>query len=412
MDKPEVVILRAAWVAPIASPTIANGAIAIADGRIADVGLPDELQARHPHAAVQDLGAVCLLPGLVNPHVHLELSDLTPGDPPKSFVDWLLAVMAKGPPPDGDARVVAATRAGIAQCLRFGVTTVGDITRFPQITRQALADSPLRAVSFGEVTAMGARRHLLEQRLAAAMTPSPAPDRIVSAVSPHAPYSIERDGYSRCIEAARHAGVPIASHVAESADESEFLTAHAGPFRRLWNTIGGWDEKIELASPGTTAIDHVAAAGLLRYAGGIVVHANHLSPADLDLLAARKASVVFCPRTHAYFGHPPHPWRELLSRGVNVAVGTDSTASSPDLNVVDDLRLLHRQSPDVPVETLWQLATVNAARALGMKGKVGELSIGAAADIVAFPASSSSPLVEILRSNVAPAAVWVGGVRM
>jgi len=394
-------------------PIIRSGAVAIADGRIVDVGPDSDVASRHPSATVEDLGPMLLLPGLVNAHVHLELSDLTPGGPPVSFVDWLLSVIAKGPPPasEGEARVASATRTGVAQCLRFGVTTVGDITRFPQVTRQILAESPLRAVSFGEVTAMAARRHLLESRLAGAMTPSTVPDRLVSAVSPHAPYSIEPDGYARCVAAARAAKVPIASHVAESLDEAEFLTQHGGPFRRLWSLIGAWDEQVPRAPAGTTPIAQVAGVGLLGYAGGIVVHANHLSSADLDLLAASPASVVFCPRTHAYFGHPPHPWRQMLKRRINVAVGTDSTASSPNLNLVDDLRLLHRQSPDVPAETLWRLATTNAANALMMRGKVGEITPGAAADFVVFDVGDREPLAEVLESGAEPASLWIAGRR-
>lgn len=401
------VILRAARVARMASPPIADGAVFLNRGVIADVGPAADVLTRHPDVPVNDLGQSVLLPGLVNPHVHLELSDLTPGEPPWSFVDWLLAVMAKGPPPtpQGEERVARATHSGVEQCLRFGVTTVGDITRFPGVTRRVLADSPLRAVSFGEVTAMASRRDLLEARLAAAMAKSPAPDRIVSAVSPHAPYSIEKAGYERCLAAAKSAGVPIATHLAETADEQTFLTRHDGPFRRLWSTIGGWDEQVPLHPPGTTPEGLMRDIGLLGYERGVIVHANYLH----DDVAGSAASVVFCPRTHAYFRHPPHPWPSLLEHGLNVAVGTDSTGSSPDLNLVDDLRLLRRQAPEVPADTLWRMATVNAAKALGMQGKVGVLSVGAAADVTVFDAKTDTPLDEILGDSRRPTQVWIAG---
>ena len=83
---------------------------------------------------------------------------------------------------------------------------------------------------------------------------------------------------------------------------------------------------------------------------------------ELAILASGKASVVYCPRTHAYFNHPPHRWRDMLALGVNVALGTDSCASSPDLNLVDDLRLVHGLAPDVPPHELWQLFTTRAAQ--------------------------------------------------
>src|SRR5205085_1840563 len=106
------------------------------------------------------------------------------------------------------------------------------------------------------------------------------------------------------------------------------------------------------------------------------------------------------PRTHAYFGHPPHRWREMLAAGINVALGTDSTASSPDLNLLDDLRLLHQIAPDVNVETLWEMATIRAARTLQLDQQVGSLSPGKAADFLVFPVSSERPLTEILENHI------------
>ena len=138
--------------------------------------------------------------------------------------------------------------------------------------------------------------------------------------------------------------------------------------------------------------------GLLDYEPTLLAHVNYCDDAEMELLARGRASVVYCPRTHAYFGHPPHRWRAMLARGVNVAVGTDSTASSPDLNLVDDLRLLHRIAPEHPAEDLWRMATSRAAKALGCHD-VGSLSPGGLADVVAFHAGSDDPLREILEEE-------------
>ena len=99
----------------------------------------------------------------------------------------------------------------------------------------------------------------------------------------------------------------------------------------------------------------------------------------------------------------------MLDRGINVAVGTDSCASSPDLNLLDDLRLLHRLLPQVPTAQLWPLITINAAKALGFSGRVGSLAVGAAADLVAFAVKTDDPLLEILESDALPVGLWIGG---
>ena len=101
----------------------------------------------------------------------------------------------------------------------------------------------------------------------------------------------------------------------------------------------------------------------------------------------------------------------MLARGINVAVGTDSCASSPDLNLVEDLRFLHRIAPDVSAQVLWEMATVRGARALATKGAVGSLSVGALADAALFPLRNDAvdPLLDVLESDVIPTRVWLAG---
>jgi cytosine/adenosine deaminase-related metal-dependent hydrolase len=402
-------LLRADWVAPMDRPAFRDGGVVLSAGRILAVGSVSSLRQAHDRSIEEhDLGASVLLPGLVNPHVHLELSDLARGDRPAGFEQWLLDVIARTAPaaPD-EASVRQATRLGVEQCLRFGVTTVGDISRQCAITRQVLAPGPLRAVSYGEVLAMAQRRGLLESRLAAAANASNNTDYLRIGVSPHAPYSVEVDGYRRCLEVARQHGLPLATHLAESSEEAEFLSEHAGAFRRLWEQLGAWDDSVPRFTGGPVRLAH--ALGLLDYPGALLAHVNYCDDEGMNLLAGGRASVVYCPRTHAFFGHPPHRWRDMLARGVNVAVGTDSCASSPDLNLVDDLRLIRRLAPEPPAHEIWELATTRAAKALGMADQVGTLAVGKSADVVAFPGIGDDPLNAILREQVRPTALWVGG---
>ena len=394
-------ILTAAWVAPMTGPVLRDAAVAFVDGRVAAVGPVADVARSFPHADRHDLGDTVVLPGLVNAHVHLELSHLRPGPPPTSFVGWLTDLMSRAAP--GDPAVAAA--AGAAESLHFGVTAVGDVTAFPAATRPVVAASGLAGVSYGEVRAMAGRRSFLEPRLAAAAEPV-ASDRLRPGVSPHAPYSVELDGYRRCLAVAWERGLPLSTHLAETADEATFLADHAGPFRELWHLLDAWTADVPTFAGGPIRL--ATSLGLLDHPLASLAHVNHCDDAELAMLAAGRASVVYCPRTHAYFGRPPHRWRDLLAAGVNVAVGTDSRASSPDLNLVDDLRLLRRLAPDVPALQLWAMATTRAAAAIG-RTDVGRLTVGSAADAVAFPARSDNPLAEVLDGGSTPAAVWAAG---
>ncbi|MEM7806726.1 MAG: amidohydrolase family protein, partial [Planctomycetota bacterium] len=215
--------------------------------------------------------------------------------------------------------------------------------------------------------------------------------------SPHAPYSVEPQNYRRCLAAAEKRSVPLATHLAETREEADFLCDHAGPFRELWETIGGWDDDVPTFDGSPVAFaKHL---GLLDAAVPVVLaHGNYLEPGDIDLLAAGRASVAYCPRTHAYFGHDPHPLVELLARGVNVCLGTDSRASSPDLDLLAEVRHVHDHRPDVDISTLWSMATWRGAEALGLTGVAGSVAPGCRADLLALPdPSGDAPLATVLQ---------------
>jgi cytosine/adenosine deaminase-related metal-dependent hydrolase len=404
-------ILSAAWVAPMDGPVVRDGAVAFADGRIIAVGASRMLRAEHPDASVEEAGDHIILPGLVNAHTHLELSDCARGERPvEGFALWLKTLIRRTQlPPDAMGGLVpAATQRGVEQCLGFGVTTVGDISRQCHLSRPVLRNGPLRAVSFGEVQALGTRRVLLEQRLAAALDESCAGERLRIGLTPHAPYTVEPEGYRRCLQIARDRGLPLATHLAETPDEEEFLQSHSGPLGQLWDYLGTFDRHVPKFTGGPIRL--AASLGLLDHPT-LLAHVNYCDDEELSILAQGRASVVWCPRTHAFFGHAPHRWRDMLARGINVAVGTDSCASSPDLNLVDDLRLLHRLAPEAAPQAIWEMATIRAARALGMADEVGTLSPSKAADFAIFAASGDDPLRAILQSDARPAQTWIAGQR-
>ena len=303
--------------------------------------------------------------------------------------------------------VAKAVARGVKQCIQFGVSTVGDISRQCRLTRSILSRLPLRVVSFGEIQAMGQRRGLLEERLAIAADLNDAAGNLRIGVSPHAPYSVEPQGYRRALEIAKQKKLPLATHLAESLDEGEFLARHSGSLMRVWDFVGGFDEAVPRFEGGP--IRFAKAVGILDYPT-VLAHVNYCDDAELRILSGGKASVVYCPRTHAYFGHPPHRWQSMQAAEINVAIGTDSVASSGDLNLVEDLRLIHRIAPEVEAQRLWEMATIKGARALRVDAAVGSLSAGKLADFVVFGAEGKEPLKDILENRIEPVRLWIGGV--
>jgi cytosine/adenosine deaminase-related metal-dependent hydrolase len=121
---------------------------------------------------------------------------------------------------------------------------------------------------------------------------------------------------------------------------------------------------------------------LSRAARTIVVHGNYLGDDEITFIATNRdrMSVVYCPRTHAYFQHSPYPLAELLRAGVNVALGTDSRASNPDLDLRKEIRITvdrHRVNPELAL----RMGTINGAIALGLQHLCGSITVGKSANL-------------------------------
>src|SRR5262249_7623704 len=123
-------------------------------------------------------------------------------------------------------------------------------------------------------------------------------------------------------------------------------------------------------------------------------------------------TVVYCPRTHAAFGHPPHPFRQFLAAGVRVALGTDSLASNPDLNVLGEARFLHSRYPEVPGAVLLHMVTLAGAEALNYHRRTGSLVAGKSADLIVLPipAARRTDPHDLIWESAAPvqAVLWRG----
>jgi cytosine/adenosine deaminase-related metal-dependent hydrolase len=171
---------------------------------------------------------------------------------------------------------------------------------------------------------------------------------------------------------------PLAMHLAETEEELELLRLSTGPLVELFQTSGFWRENV--VPRNARPIDYLQKLSPLQHA--LVIHGNYLDEEDLDFLEQhRSMTVVYCPRTHAWFGHQPHPWLRMLERGIRVALGTDGRCSNPDLSLWGEVQFLHRKFPEVRPSLLLKLATRNGAAALGLDNEVGSLTAGRRADL-------------------------------
>lgn len=362
--------LRARWVFPVSGPPLEQATVTVADDRIVAVNREER--------ADLDLGNAALLPGLVNAHTHLDLGGLRGLAPPSpDFTGWLRQVIAhrwaRSP-----EQVRADIRAGLVESLRAGVTLLADISGDGS-SWDILKDAPLRAVVFREM--LGLTKPRARQALADAAAWLKACCATVTCrpgLSPHAPYSARIDLIGRAKMLAEKHNVPVAVHLAESAAEMELMRRLSGPFVPFLEELGVWDP--EGLARSASQVMHAATWQLpIRQ---LFIHGNYLAS---NAAVRPRDSIVYCPRTHATFGHPPHPFRAFLQRKRRVALGTDSLASNPDLDLLAEARFLHRLHPDLPGDVLLRMATLSGAEALDWSDETGSLEVGKSADLVVLP---------------------------
>ena len=371
-------------------PPLAGGWVRIMRGRLVDLGRGAAPQPAG--AAVIDAADAIVMPGLVNTHTHLEFSDMErPLEPSGGLPGWIGRVVGlrrgRETGPAGAERVAAAIRRGLEESAAHGVTAVGEIATglpaggYPAVGPRLRVFREALGLSRGAAAAASGAAIRDADRLRAA--------GMAAGLSPHAPYSVAAAVAGRLTAAARRFDVPLAMHVAESAAEADLLRAGTGPFRELFDRLGVWPEPAGPALlPAAEWISRLAKAPR-----GLVIHGTHLGddPEALARLARHRdrLAVAVCPRTTRALAERLPPVALFRDAGIRVAIGTDSRASTPDLSVLAECRVLVDAGLVPPTEAL-RMATVNAAWALGFERSCGILAPGRPADLAILAPSNSA----------------------
>jgi aminodeoxyfutalosine deaminase len=403
-------------------PPIENGVVTIADEQIVAVG--ENTSGKPP----VDLSDAALLPGFVNTHTHLEFSDLDEplGEPGMSLPQWIRAVLEYRTRKVNEPRPHSTLPEGLELSpVTFGLmksldaTTIGDIATFgPDMEAYAhrsrsdvIIFSELLGLPIESLPALAERAETHLARVAdhgysfAEVMP-----HMIAGLSPHAPYSVHPATVRMAAELSHNRGnVPLAMHIAESREELELLASGTGPFREFLEERGVWQaDAIPLRS---RPLDYLQM--LSRASRALVIHGNYLRQDELDFIAERRdhMSLVYCPRTHAYFQHEPYPLLQAIGKlGVTLAIGTDSLASNPDLSMLAELRFLAGLFPQLHPAAILYLGITAGAKALGLRQSIGSIEPGKLANLVAIALpAKGDPYEEIVRGDGKEIATWHRG---
>ncbi|HTR34058.1 MAG TPA: amidohydrolase family protein [Gaiellaceae bacterium] len=360
--------VSADWVLPVGGPPVEGGVVRYEDGRIVEV--TRGRGERH-------FADAAIVPGFVNAHSHLEYAVYAGFGDGQPFGPWIQTHIRRKDLLAFD-EMLAVARAGAADSLRSGITTTADYS-YAGAAAPACGELGLRAIVFLEV--FGADPDAAAVRFERLRAAAGEHELVRIGVSPHAPYTCSVETYRYCLSL----GIPVGTHLAESAAENDWLERGAGSWSGL--------PAPPVAPTGRRAV------GTLEDVLGpelLCAHCVDVRDDEIALLAERGVPVAHCPRSNALLGCGIAPLRDLRAAGVQVGLGTDSPASAPSFDMFDEMRTAvyaararERDAEALSAADALALATVEAARALRLDAEVGTLAPGKRADLAVVSLAGS-----------------------
>ena len=401
-------ILSPRWLIPVEPKaiTLSDHSVVIENGRIVSVLPATEARRRYPHAAEKALPNHVLIPGLINLHTHSAMSlmrGLADDTPLMAWLNdhiWPAEIKHLS-----DAYVFDGTELSTAEMIRSGTTCFADMYFFHDAAARAAQKAGMRAALGGAIVEFPTPYASdAEDCIAKCLAPRDEfanDSRLKLMLAPHAPYTVSDKTFERILAIAQEADFPVVMHIHETAGEVVQGEKDHGcrPIARL--------ERLGLLGPNL-----------------IAVHCVHLTNMEIELFARRGVHVAHCPASNLKLASGIAPIKAMLDAGVNVGIGTDGAASNNRLDMLAETRLasllqkgISGDAAALPVHQALQMATLNAAMALGWDDEIGSIVAGKAADLTAIDLSSieTQPVYDPA-SHLFHAAsrehvthVWVGG---
>lgn len=367
--------------------------VATAHGRF--TGVPETVLPHH-----------VLIPGLINLHTHAAMTLMRGLADDTPLMTWLNDHIWPAEAQHlSEAYVFDGTELATAEMIRSGTTCFADMYFYHDVAARAALKSGMRAALGGAIlefaTPYAADAEAYLEKCLAPRDEFASDSRLKLMLAPHAPYTVSDKTFARIFTIAAEADYPVMMHVHETLDEiaQGEKTHGCRPIARL--------ERLGILGPNL-----------------IAVHCVHMTPQEIDLYSRLGVHVAHCPASNLKLASGIAPVYAMLAAGINVGIGTDGAASNNRLDMLGETRLASLlqkgtsgNAAALPAHQKLEMATLNAAKALGWQDEIGSLVVGKAADMTAIDLSSIetqpvyNPVSHIFhaagRENVTH--VWVNG---
>ena len=344
--------------------------LGVTDGKISYIGkkAPEE----KPQTIIDGTGMV-LMPGLINCHAHLAMNVLRGCADDLRLQDWLTNYIFPREDHLDDRVVRAATTLAVAECLRFGTTSVSDMYFFSEAVCQAIADTGIKAnvarsISTDLVEDFDFETYHSCRESVQLVNKWNGYDngRIRVDVSLHAEYTTTYPLWDALSEYAINEGLRMQLHLSETKHEHEACI-----------------EKYGLTPAQLLDCHHVFDVP------ATAAHCVWVSEEDMRLLAKRGVSAVHCPVSNMKLASGAADVMGMVKAGMNVCLGTDSAASNNNLDLFEEIKCAALMAKcktldptAVPAEAALMMATVCGARAQGREKECGMIKEGMDADLI------------------------------
>jgi 5-methylthioadenosine/S-adenosylhomocysteine deaminase len=350
---------------------IADGAVAVRDGRIVAVGPRAEVRSAGTAKETLDAGGGLILPGLINAHTHAPMVLFRGVADDLRLMEWLEKYIFPAEKKNVTAAFVkAGTRLAALEMIRSGTTTFVDMYYFEDQVAEACDEAGLRCVAGETLIEFPAPDHptiadalAYTERFLKRWGGHP---RVSAAVAPHSTYLASPETLRAARVLADRYRAPLLVHLSESSDEQRQVQERYGksPTRHL--------EDLRFLRKGVLG-----------------AHGIYLSPEDRATLRAAETGVAHCPQSNMKLSSGAAPVREMLKESVRLGLGTDGAASNNDLDMFEEMltaALLGKHATGdptaVPAAAVLEMATLGGARALGREDELGSLETGKRADLI------------------------------
>ncbi len=392
-EKMPIKIIFAQHLLPLEGEILSPGALAIQGDKILELGDPGALQKKIPEATVEAFEGKTLLPGLVNAHADLSLTDYNqyPHEPFETkdghvlFTRWLINVSRfKAALPLSDQK--SAIQKGLDLAVRSGATTLGDVCRYP-IAISLYQSSGLRVVCLAEVENI--QRQLAQEDFEQALAMIDEVQhgdhpRITAGLAPFSAFTLSKNLLRILANHAIQQKISLHLFAAISFCEMEFFYDSLGEITAVLFKEAGWEDKIP-PPHRMTPIQYLHEIGVLK-AKPAVVGCLHLGPTDSALLHHAGCIRVYIPSAFHFLKVGEVPWRKIFQEKIPWALGTWGRASGSTLNLWDEMRTVLYEMDDhdraEAAEWIIRAATLGGARALSLDSQIGSLAKGKQADFI------------------------------